>query len=62
MFRFFRQIRQRLLTDNKVSKYLLYVVGEILLVVIGILIVLTLNSPNEQRKTKVGVAMLLEDV
>jgi hypothetical protein len=42
MLRLFRQIQQRLLpitigTDNKLSKYLLYAVGEILLVVIGIL-------------------------
>jgi uncharacterized membrane protein YczE len=36
VIRFYRQIRQRLLTDNKFSKYLLYAVGEILLVVIGI--------------------------
>ena len=57
MLRFFRQIRQRLLpiaigTDNKFSKYLLYAVGEILLVVIGILIALQINTWNEQRLTK----------
>src|SRR5210317_1876116 len=50
MLRFFRQIRQRLLTDNKFSKYLLYAVGEILLVVIGILIALQVNNWNEARK------------
>lgn len=50
MIRFFRQIRQRLLTENKFSKYLLYAVGEILLVVIGILIALQLDSwKNEER-------------
>ncbi len=49
MLRFFRQIRQRLLTDNKFSKYLLYAVGEILLVVIGILIALQVNNWNERR-------------
>ena len=52
MFRFFRQLRQRLLTDNKFSKYLLYAVGEILLVVIGILIALQIDNWNEERKTK----------
>ena len=52
MLRFFRQIRQRLLTENKFSKYLLYAVGEILLVVIGILIALQVNNWNEERKTK----------
>ncbi len=59
MLRFFRQIRQRLLTDNppdqasragKFSKYLLYAVGEILLVVFGILIALQLDTwKNESR-------------
>ncbi|WP_445386463.1 DUF6090 family protein [Robiginitalea sp. IMCC44478] len=49
MLRFFRQIRQRLLTDNKFSKYLLYAIGEILLVVIGILIALQVNNWNEDR-------------
>jgi hypothetical protein len=38
MIKFFRHIRQKLLSENKFSKYLLYAVGEILLVVIGILI------------------------
>lgn len=53
MLRFFRQIRQRLLTDNKFSKYLLYAVGEILLVVIGILIALQVNSWNENQKAEI---------
>lgn len=52
MLRFFRQIRKRLLTDNKFSKYLLYAVGEILLVVVGILIALQVNNWNEQRKDR----------
>ncbi|WP_445386453.1 DUF6090 family protein [Robiginitalea sp. IMCC44478] len=50
MLRFFRQIRQRLLTDNKFSKYLLYAIGEILLVMIGILLALQVNNWNEQQK------------
>ncbi len=49
MLRFFRQIRQRLLTDNKFSKYLLYAVGEILLVVIGILIALQVDNWNTEK-------------
>ena len=49
MFRFIRKLRQRLLTENKFSKYLLYAVGEILLVVIGILIALQLDTWNENR-------------
>ena len=50
MIKFFRKIRQRLLTENKFSKYLLYAFGEILLVVIGILIALQINNWNEEVK------------
>ncbi|MBC2840079.1 hypothetical protein [Robiginitalea sp. SC105] len=52
MLRFFRQIRQRLLTDNKFSKYLLYAIGEILLVVIGILIALQVNTYQENKMAR----------
>ncbi len=50
MIKFFRKIRQRLLTENKFSKYLLYAIGEIVLVVIGILIALQINNWNEHQK------------
>jgi hypothetical protein len=50
MIKFFRKIRQKMLTENKFSKYLLYAVGEIVLVVIGILIALSINNWNEGRK------------
>lgn len=50
MIKFFRRIRQQLLTDNKFSKYLLYAIGEIILVVIGIMIALSFNNSNEQKK------------
>lgn len=50
MIKFFRKIRQQLLTENKFSKYLLYAIGEIVLVVIGILIALQINNWNENRK------------
>ena len=66
MFRFFRQIRQHLLTENKFSKYLLYAIGEILLVVIGILIALQVDNWNEQREQRQTarryLASLIEDV
>ena len=52
MIKFFRKIRKKLLTENKFSKYLIYAVGEIVLVVIGILIALQINNWNEQRKAK----------
>ncbi|WP_282124309.1 DUF6090 family protein [Algibacter mikhailovii] len=47
---FFRTIRQKLLSENKFSKYLLYAIGEIILVVIGILIALQVNHWNVERK------------
>ncbi len=50
MIKFFRKIRQNLLSDGKTGKYLKYALGEILLVVIGILIALQLNNLNEDRK------------
>ena len=50
MIKFFRKIRQKLLKENRVSKYLLYAFGEIILVVIGILIALQINDWNEDRK------------
>ena len=49
MIKFFRRIRQRLLSENKFSKYLLYATGEIVLVVIGILIALSINNWNINR-------------
>ena len=52
MLKFFRRIRQEFLAENKTSKYLLYALGEILLVVIGILIALQINNWNELSKLK----------
>ncbi len=52
MIKFFRRIRQNMIKESKVSKYLLYAIGEIFLVVIGILIALQINNWNENRKTK----------
>ncbi len=52
MLHFFRILRRRLLTSNKFSKYLLYAVGEIILVVIGILIALQIDNWNEARKQR----------
>ena len=52
MLKFFRAIRQNLLSENKFNKYLIYAIGEIVLVVIGILIALSINSWNEEIKNK----------
>ena len=47
MIKFFRKIRQNLLMENKTSKYFKYAIGEIILVVIGILIALQINNWNQ---------------
>ena len=52
MIPFFRKIRKKLADDNKPMKYMRYAIGEILLVVIGILIALQVNTWNEARKTR----------
>ncbi len=50
MIKLFRKFRQKLLFEKHFSKYLLYAIGEIVLVVIGILIALQINNWNENRK------------
>jgi len=47
--KFFRKIRQNLLVQGRVTRYLLYAIGEIVLVVIGILFALQINNWNEQK-------------
>jgi hypothetical protein len=49
MIKFFRKIRQNLLSEGKTSKYFKYAIGEIILVVIGILIALAINNWNNER-------------
>ncbi|WP_033959722.1 DUF6090 family protein [Psychroserpens jangbogonensis] len=50
MIKFFRKIRQNLFAEGKTVKYLTYVIGEIVLVVIGILIALQVNTWSENQK------------
>lgn len=62
MIKFFRKIRQNLLTENKFSKYLIYAIGEIILVVIGILIALSINNWNENEKSRNSEKLLLTNL
>ncbi len=50
MLKIFRKLREQVLIENKISKYLLYALGEITLVVIGILIALQVDSSKETKK------------
>ena len=62
MIPFFRRIRKTLADDNKPIKYLRYAIGEIILVVIGILIALQINNWNENRKNKVFEKEILTQI
>ena len=62
MIKFFRKIRQKMLTENKFSKYLLYAIGEIILVVIGILIALYLNTKKELKTNNDQIEKILTNV
>ncbi len=62
MIRFLRNIRQKLLVKNQVTRCILYDIGEIFLVVIGILIALQFNNQNSLRKTKQETERLVSDL
>lgn len=50
MYRFLRRLRQKLIEEDKIRKYTLYAIGEVVLVVIGILIALQINNWNDRKK------------
>ena len=50
MIKFFRKIRQQLLVENRLDKYLLYAIGEIILIVVGILIAIQINDSQNNKK------------
>ncbi len=62
MINFFRKIRKKLADDNKPLKYLRYGIGEIVLVVIGILIALQINNWNEQKKQSQKEHKILREI
>jgi hypothetical protein len=62
MIKFFRKIRKQLLAENKFSKYLLYGIGEIALVMIGILLALQVNNWNEEKKDGLRALSHLKEI
>jgi len=60
MLHFFRKIRRDLLANSQFFKYLKYAIGEIILVVLGILIALQINNLNEERKQRVEEINILK--
>ena len=66
MIKFFKKIRQNLIMENKTSKYLKYAIGEIILVVIGIMIALQINNWNQdlltQNRIESRLVNLISDV
>ena len=62
MIPFFRKIRKKMADDNRPLKYMRYAIGEIVLVVVGILIALQINTWNEERKERVLEKNYLESL
>jgi hypothetical protein len=62
MIKFFRKIRQKMLAENNFSKYLIYAIGEIILVVIGILIALAINNWNTESSNQVKEKEALSEI
>lgn len=62
MIKLFRNIRKNLLNEGKTGKYFKYAIGEIVLVVIGILIALSINNANEKRKARVQEITILKNI
>ncbi len=62
MIHLFRKIRRKLVDNSNVSRYVLYAVGEILLVIIGILIALQVNEWNQVRKNKGEEKVILSNL
>ncbi|MBD0832416.1 DUF6090 family protein [Aestuariibaculum sediminum] len=62
MIKFFKNFRKTLINEGKTTKYFKYAIGEIVLVVIGILIALQINNWNENRLTKIVKSNYLKQI
>jgi hypothetical protein len=62
MIKIFRKIRYKLMSENKTGRYFKYAIGEIVLVVIGILIALSINNWNQNRINKQNEKLILKEL
>lgn len=62
MIKFFRKIRQDLISQSRIGKYLLYAIGEIILVIVGILIALNLNIKSQQRVSEAKIDAIFGNI
>lgn len=62
MIKFFRRIRQKLLSENRFRNYALYAIGEILLILVAVLIALQLGNVDQKRKTLDEEKQILSDL
>ena len=62
MIKLFKNIRKNLLKEGKTTNYLKYAIGEIVLVVIGILIALQVNNWNEGRKQNIQKNLIIQSL
>ena len=62
MVKLFRNIRGQLLAENKLVRYLIYALGEIILIIFGILIALQINNWNEKRKEGILEKQILREI
>ncbi|MGK0413271.1 MAG: hypothetical protein ACJA1B_001474 [Polaribacter sp.] len=62
MIKLFRNIRKNLLSEGKTTKYFKYAIGEIILVVIGILIALQINTWNQERILKIEEKKIVKNI
>jgi len=62
MIKFFRHIRKQLLSENKTAKYFKYAIGEIILVMVGILLALQVSNWNQDRKDRISERKLLDNI
>ena len=62
MIKFFRKIRKNLISERKTGKYFKYAIGEIVLVVIGILIALQINTAKNEKNKRIEEITHLENI